>query len=44
MSVRIQVRRGTTAEWTNANPVLASGELGYDVDLRIFKIGDGVTA
>jgi hypothetical protein len=44
MATRIQVRRGTTAEWTQANPVLSSGELGYDTDLKIFKIGDGVAA
>jgi len=44
MSVKIQIRRGTTAEWSNANTVLASGELGYDTDLKIFKIGDGVAA
>jgi WD40 repeat protein len=44
MSVKIQVRRGTTSEWTTTNPVLSSGELGYDTDLKIFKIGDGVAA
>lgn len=40
---RIQHRRGTTAEWTTANPVLASGELGYDVTTKGVKIGDGAT-
>jgi hypothetical protein len=44
MSFKIQVRRGTTSEWTTTNPVLSSGELGYDTDLKIFKIGDGVAA
>lgn len=44
MSFKIQVRRGTTSEWTTANPVLSSGELGYDTQLKIFKIGDGTTA
>lgn len=40
----IQVRHGTTANWTAINPVLDMGEPGYDSDLGIFKIGDGVTA
>lgn len=41
---RIQVRRGTSAEWSSANPVLASGEPGYDTTLSKHKLGDGVTA
>lgn len=40
----LQIRRGTTAEWTAANPILAIGEPGYDTDLKILKIGDGSTA
>lgn len=40
----IQFRQGTAADWTLANPVLASGELGYETDTKQFKIGDGVTA
>lgn len=40
----IQLRRGTTAEWTSANPVLALGEMGFDTDTRMSKIGDGSTA
>ena len=42
--VRIQVRRGTEAEWAAADPVLASGEWGLDRTNNIVKIGDGVTA
>lgn len=38
---QIQVRRGTTAQWTAANPILAAGEPGYDIDLEVFKIGNG---
>jgi len=38
---RIQVRRGTTADWTAADPVLASGEFGFDTTLERFKIGNG---
>lgn len=44
MLVQMQMRRGTSAEWSAANPVLASGELGLDTSQNKFKIGDGVTA
>jgi len=37
----IQIRKGTTAEWNSANPVLGSGEPGYDLDLNHLKLGDG---
>jgi len=40
----IQIRKGTSAAWTSANPVLASGEPGYDTTNNILKIGDGSTA
>lgn len=38
---QIQVRRGTTAQWAAANPILAAGEPGYDITLALFKIGNG---
>lgn len=41
---QIQIRRGTAAEWTSANPVLASGEWGFETDTNKGKIGNGVTA
>lgn len=41
MAVRIQVRRGTTTQWNNADPVLNEGEIGYNVTLASYKIGDG---
>ena len=41
---RIRFRRGTAAEFTSANPVLASGEPGFAVDTNTLKIGDGQTA
>jgi hypothetical protein len=41
---QIQLRRGTAAEWTSANPTLASGEFGYETDTGKAKIGNGVTA
>lgn len=43
ITARIQVRRGTAAEWTAANPVLAEGELAFETDTGVTKIGDGAT-
>lgn len=40
----IKLRRGTAAAWTSANPVLASGEPGYETDTGSIKVGDGTTA
>jgi hypothetical protein len=42
MATRMQQRRGTEAQWTSANPVLAAGEIGFETDTNQFKIGDGV--
>lgn len=39
MSTKIQVRRGTAAEWTAANPTLATGEIGFETDTGKVKIG-----
>jgi hypothetical protein len=39
----IQLRRGTSAEWSASNNPLAMGEVGYDVTLKKFKIGDGTS-
>lgn len=41
MAIRLQNRRGTAAEWTSANPTLASGEIGFETDTAKFKIGTG---
>ena len=43
-TVRIQIRRGTAADWTAANPTLAAGEVGYDTTSSKMKVGDGSTA
>ena len=40
----IKVRRGTMAQWSAANPVLADGEPGWDSTVGRFKLGDGTTA
>lgn len=42
MATRMQQRRGTSAQWTSANPVLAAGEIGFETDTNQFKMGDGV--
>jgi hypothetical protein len=39
----IQLRRGTAAQWITADPVLESGEAGFETDTGKFKIGDGAT-
>jgi hypothetical protein len=44
MATKIQLRRGTAAEWTSANPTLAQGEIGVETDTKMFKLGDGSTA
>jgi hypothetical protein len=44
MATRMQQRRGTAAQWTAANPILAAGEIGFETDTNKFKIGNGATA
>ena len=41
--VRVCHAYATSAQWSNANPVLMSGEMGVESDTRKYKIGDGVT-
>jgi hypothetical protein len=41
MATRMQQRRGTAAQWADANPILNVGEIGYETDTNKFKIGDG---
>jgi hypothetical protein len=40
----IKLRRDTTDNWEQVNPVLAKDEPGWDFELRQLRIGDGVTA
>lgn len=42
MATRMQQRRGLAAQWTSANPVLAAGEIGFEIDTNKFKVGDGI--
>jgi hypothetical protein len=37
-------RRGTAAEWAASNPVLGDGEIGWERDTGVVKIGNGTTA
>ena len=43
MAARMQQRRGTAAQWTSANPILGSGEIGFETDTSKFKIGNGTS-
>lgn len=40
----IQLRRGTAATWAAANPILHTGEPGFETDTGKGKTGDGTTA
>jgi hypothetical protein len=44
MAQQIQFRRGTSAEWAAANPILAQGEIGVNLDGNRFKVGTGLTS
>ena len=44
MATRMQQRRGTSTQWTSANPILAAGEIGFETDTGKFKIGNGSSA
>ena len=44
MASIIQIRRDTASNWTTANPILALGEMGAEIDTSKIKIGDGTTA
>jgi hypothetical protein len=43
VAIQIQLRRGTAADWTTANPILAEGEMAVEIDTLKFKVGNGVT-
>ena len=44
MSTRWQSKRDTATNWTTNDPILLSGEWGYETDTGKYKIGDGSTA
>lgn len=41
---RVYNRSDTSTNWSDNNPVLGSGEIGFETDTGLMKIGDGVTA
>jgi hypothetical protein len=41
---QIQIRRDTAANWASVNPTPAQGEMCYEVDSGVLKIGDGATS
>lgn len=43
MATELQQYRGSAAAWAAANPVLASGELGVELDTQVVRIGDGAS-
>lgn len=42
MSTRMLQRRGSSAEWAAADPILGDGEIGFERDTGEIKIGNGV--
>ena len=42
-NVTLLLRNDIAANWASLNPILKKGEMGYDFDNHIIKIGDGVT-
>jgi hypothetical protein len=43
MATRIQVRRDSAANWTSNNPTLADGEIGFETDTGLLKVGKSNT-
>ena len=41
MATQMLQKRGTAAEWASVNPRLADGEIGFEEDTHVVKIGDG---
>lgn len=44
MKAQIVLRTDNNGNWQSHNPTLASGEGGYEIDTKKYKIGDGVTS
>ena len=43
MAIQIQLRRGTSVQWSTANTILAEAEIAVELDTYQYKIGDGYT-
>jgi len=44
MADKIQIRRDNASNWSAVNPVLAQGEIGFDIDGLKAKIGNGLSS
>lgn len=44
VNYKILLRNDTKEQWSSSNPVLGKGEIGIEIDTRLFKFGDGTTA
>lgn len=42
MAIQMQLRRDSSAQWTSVNPILAQGEMGFEINSGKVKVGDGV--
>lgn len=43
LNSKILVRRDSSTNWATQNPILSSGEIGLDTDIKKIKIGDGTS-
>ena len=41
MADQIQIRRDSSFNWTNADPTLVQGEMGFETDTNKLKVGNG---
>ena len=41
MADQIQIRRDSSTNWVSSNPVVAQGELAYETDTGLLKVGNG---
>ena len=41
LKTRIQLLRKTSDFWNETDQILREGEIGYDLDRKVFKVGDG---
>ncbi len=44
VTARLSIRRGSKAQWEQENTILLEGELGWEIDGKRLKVGDGQTA
>lgn len=42
LKARIQLKKDTSEAWRINNPVLLDGEVGYESDTNLMKVGDGI--